>query len=160
MSRVLVWYVGASVAYFVAASLWGVVMTIKPVHDFLEAIGPEFRGMISSGHSHLCEVGWVSFALMGLLYLAVPKLLEKKLYSEKVASYQFGLMNVGIIGMVILLIVAGVLGGNMNIAGASKAEIEAAIAPFMILVMIFGIILFIGFLLFAYNMAKTLTQKT
>ena len=50
--------------------------------------------------THLFVLGWICSIVMGAMYQLVPVALETKLYSEKLARWQFAFHFVGFIGMV------------------------------------------------------------
>ena len=83
--------------------------------------------------THLFVLGWICSVVMGAMYQLVPVALETKLYSEKLARWQFAFHAVGFIGMVWMFRV-----WNMKQVGH------------------FGCVLAVGVGLFVYNMARTL----
>ena len=50
--------------------------------------------------THLFVLGWICTIVMGAMYQLVPVALETKLYSEKLAAWQFVFHLVGFTGMV------------------------------------------------------------
>ena len=83
--------------------------------------------------THLFVLGWICTVVMGAMYQLVPVALETKLYSEKLARWQFAFHVVGFIGMVWMF-----RAWNMKQVGH------------------FGCVLGVGVGLFVYNMARTL----
>src|SRR5665213_2269747 len=83
--------------------------------------------------THLFVLGWICTVVMGAIYQLVPVALETKLYSERLARWQFGFHLVGFVGMVWMFRV-----WNMKQVGH------------------FGCVLAVGVGLFVYNMARTL----
>jgi cbb3-type cytochrome oxidase subunit 1 len=83
--------------------------------------------------THLFVLGWLCSVVMGAVYQLVPVALETKLYSERLAHWQFALHLVGLAGMVFLF-------RAWNMKGVGY----------------FGTVLTIGVVLFAYNIARTL----
>ena len=81
---------------------------------------------------------------------------DKPLHSEKIGNTGFWLLNSGIAIMFILMIIAGYIGSSLSLDG-NGAMIEAATAPYMILIMVFGIVIAIGAYLTVYNLFKTLS---
>jgi len=147
-------FLKASLVYFIIGITIGASYTIKPVHDFI-ALSPLFAG----AHSHISLLGWVSFAVMGAIYSLSTGSLNKSLYSERLGNISFWLLNTGVAAMFILLLLAGYTEASLIRAGNS-AMVEAATAPYMILVMVFGGVIAIGAYLFAYNVYKTLSSRT
>jgi hypothetical protein len=85
--------------------------------------------------THLFVLGWICSVVMGAMYQLVPVALETRLYSEKLARWQFVLHTVGFIGMVWMFSV-----WNMKQVGH------------------FGSVLAVGVGLFVYNMVRTLLR--
>ena len=83
--------------------------------------------------THLFVLGWICSVVMGAMYQLVPVALETKLYSERLARWQFVFHVVGFVGMVWMFRV-----WNMEQVGH------------------FGSVLAVGVGLFVYNMARTL----
>jgi hypothetical protein len=83
--------------------------------------------------THLFVLGWICTVVMGAMYQLVPVALETKLYSEKLAAWQFLLHVVGCAGMVWMF-----WSWNLKQVGH------------------FGCVLTAGVALFVYNLARTL----
>ena len=50
--------------------------------------------------THLFVLGWICSIVMGAMYQLVPVALETKLYSERLAKWQFAFHLIGFVGMV------------------------------------------------------------
>jgi Cytochrome C and Quinol oxidase polypeptide I len=85
--------------------------------------------------THLFVLGWICSIVMGAMYQLVPVALETKLYSEKLAWWQFVFHTVGFAGMVWMFRI-----WNMKQVGH------------------FGCVLAVGVGLFVYNIARTLRR--
>lgn len=83
--------------------------------------------------THLVVLGFICTVVMGAMYQLIPVALETKLYSERLAKWQFVIHVIGFIGMVAMFNV-----WNMKQVGH------------------FGSVLALGVGLFVYNMARTL----
>jgi hypothetical protein len=83
--------------------------------------------------THLVVLGFICTVVMGAMYQLVPVALETKLYSERLAKWQFVIHVIGFVGMVWMFNV-----WNMKQVGH------------------FGSALALGVGLFVYNMARTL----
>lgn len=140
-------FLKTSLIYFIVGVTMGALLTIKPVHDFAIQ-SPLFAG----AHSHINLLGWVSMAIIGGIHLHMK---DKTLHSEKLGNTGFWLLNVGITVMFILMLIAGYIGSALSIAGKG-GMIDATIEPYMILIMVFGIVIAIGAYLTAYNLLRTL----
>src|SRR6476620_253991 len=85
--------------------------------------------------THLFVLGWICSAVMGAMYQLVPVALETRLYSLKLARWQFAFHTSGFIGMVWMF-----NGWNMKQVGH------------------FGSVFAVGVGLFVYNMVRTLRR--
>ncbi|MEI2724333.1 MAG: cbb3-type cytochrome c oxidase subunit I [Verrucomicrobiota bacterium] len=85
--------------------------------------------------THLFVLGWICSIVMGAMYQLVPVALETKLYSEKLAHWQFALHFVGFIGMVWMF-------RTWNLKQVGH----------------FGSLLTVGVGLFVFNIARTLRR--
>jgi cbb3-type cytochrome oxidase subunit 1 len=87
------WFVKASLVYFIAALLSGVILALRPVLDlpgFLNSLGPVYF--------HLFMVGWVSQLIFGVVYWMFPKYTsENPRRSENLAWATWGLINLGLV---------------------------------------------------------------
>ncbi len=138
-----------ALVYFVIGVTMGAIMSIKPVHDFVI-----LSSLISGAHTHVNLLGWVSLALIGAVYSLLPE--NKPVYSEKLGRISFLLLNIGVAAMFILLLIAGYIGASMTKAG-NYAGIDAVTEPYMILIMVSGMVVALGVYTFAYNIFKTLS---
>src|ERR1039458_4124211 len=85
--------------------------------------------------THLFVLGWICTIIMGAMYQLVPVALETRLYSERLAAWQFAFHLVGFISMVWMFWT-----WNMKQVGH------------------FGAVLTVGVGLFVYNIARTLLR--
>jgi hypothetical protein len=85
--------------------------------------------------THLFVLGWLCSVVMGAMYQLVPVALETRLYSERLARWQFALHLVGFVGMVWMFRV-----WNMKHVGH------------------FGTVMAAGVGLFVFNLAQTLRR--
>jgi hypothetical protein len=85
--------------------------------------------------THLFVLGWICSIVMGAMYQLVPVALETKLYSERLAKWQFAFHLVGFTGMVWMFNV-----WNMKQVGH------------------FGTVMAVGVGLFVFNIARTLLR--
>jgi hypothetical protein len=85
--------------------------------------------------THLFVLGWMCSVVMGAMYQLVPVALETKLYSERLAKWQFAVHVIGFVGMVWMF-----RAWNMKQVGH------------------FGSAMALGVGLFVYNIARTLMR--
>lgn len=122
-------FLGTIVFYFILVAILGIISTTDLKNQFPNA-------NLKSAHSHIALVGFVSTVIVGAMYQIVPTLLGNDLYSKKLAENQFWLMVIGTLGVFI-----GFFSNKMD------------------LVFIFGSILTISVLLFAYIMIMTILKR-
>jgi Cytochrome C and Quinol oxidase polypeptide I len=85
--------------------------------------------------THLVVLGWISSVVMGAMYQLVPVALETRLYSERLARWQFAFHLIGFAGMVWML-------QRWSLTGVGH----------------FGSVLAVGVGLFVYNLTRTLLR--
>jgi len=112
-------FIKASVIYFLIGTIFGLVM----------GISEEFQ--YTSVHAHINLLGWVSLAIIGLIYKAYPEAAQSKLANSQYWLHMFGLPLL-IISMVLfatdhktvgipiaslggLMIIVSVLLGTINV---------------------------------------------
>ncbi|HEY7202707.1 MAG TPA: hypothetical protein VIA61_00325 [Methylomirabilota bacterium] len=67
-------------------------------------LAPELTGHYYHPHvvalTHTITLGWITMAIMGATYQMVPVVLERPIWSERIARWQLGIVAVAVIGMV------------------------------------------------------------
>ncbi|HSL23099.1 MAG TPA: DUF2871 family protein [Vicinamibacterales bacterium] len=117
----LVWF-GPAVIYFVVAVIVGVGM------------GVTGNLALYTVHSHLNLLGWVSLALIGLVYRQMPDAARNR---SSVA--QFWLYNIGLPLMTVGLVAKGLGDTRMEpVIGAGSILVAAAVALFAANVLVHG----------------------
>jgi len=144
------------------ATLEGPIMSLKSVNAITH-----FTDW-TIAHTHIAGMGWNAGMIFGMLYWLVPKIMKTKLYSEKLANMHFWIATLGILMFAIPLYWAGVLQWLMlreyNIDGLlvypNFIETSARLHPMYIFRIVGGTLFLVGFLMFLYNMFKTMRQST
>ncbi len=114
-------------------------------------------------HTHIAGMGWNGGMIFGMLYWLVPKLFRTPLYSKKLANTHFWLATLGILLFAIPLYWAGITqwlmlrqyNANGLLTYPSFLETTTQIMPMYHARILGGLLFFSGFLLFMYNMFKT-----
>ena len=140
------------------ATLEGPLMSLKSVNAITH-----FTDW-TIAHTHIAGMGWNAGMIFGMLYWLVPKLMKTKLYSEKLANTHFWIATLGILMFAIPLYWAGVLQWLMlreyNIDGLlvypNFIETSARLHPMYAFRVVGGTLFLVGFLMFLYNMFKTM----
>lgn len=115
-------------------------------------------------HTHIAGMGWNGGMIFGMLYWLVPKLFRTSLYSKKLANIHFWLATLGILIFAIPLYWAGITQylmlrqytANGLLAYPNFLETTTQIMPMYHARILGGLLFFVGFLLFFYNMVKTI----
>lgn len=130
MSATTLNFIKAGILYLVIGVTMGAVFAVRP------SLGSELRTV----HAHLNLLGWVSMMICGVAYHILPRFRGRQLYSERLATLHFWLMNIGLLGFSIFLSLYVYLGGD---------TLRTVVA-------VFGAIEAVSLYLFAYNMFRTL----
>ncbi len=117
-------------------------------------------------HTHIAGMGWNGGMIFGMLYWLVPKLFRTPLYSKKMANTHFWLATLGILMFAVPLYWAGITqwlmlreyNANGLLTYPNFLETTTQILPMYHFRIIGGLLFFSGFLLFFYNMFKTIAM--
>jgi len=134
-----------SVIYFIISGVMGILFSIPQVEPFTH------KSAIAAGHIIFVFFGWVTMTIMGVMSKMVPTMLGKDLHSEQWGEVTFWLMNIGILGYSILLILEGVAERVYHLVlPAFTTNLEFLLALFIVA----------GGFSFAYNFYKTVGLRT
>jgi len=131
MDKEVVWFIRLSIIYFVVGSLLGVCFMFRP-----EMAETNHIAM----HVHLNLIGWMTMMIFGVGYHILPRFSGHPLYSRKLSIVQFWMANAGLIGMT--------AGWGMKAHGHEGGGT---------LLTVFGTLMFVSILLFAYNLLRTVS---
>jgi len=115
-------------------------------------------------HTHIAGMGWNGGLIFGMLYWLVPKLFRTKLYSEKLANTHFWIATLGILLFAIPLYWAGITQWLMLreynadglLAYPNFIETSSRLHHFYVIRIVGGTLFLTGFLLFLFNIVKTI----
>ncbi len=115
-------------------------------------------------HTHIAGMGWNGGLIFGMFYWLVPKLFRTPLYSKKLANTHFWIATLGILLFAIPLYWAGITQWlmlreytpNGLLAYPNFLETTTQIMPMYHARILGGLLFLIGFLMFFYNMIKTI----
>ncbi len=91
MSRITVWFIRSSLAYFGIGVVIGICMVFYP----------GMTGSLRFIHVHLNLLGWISMMIFGVSYHIFPRFSGKQLWSEPLAMWHLITANMGLIGMAV-----------------------------------------------------------
>ncbi|MDT8445770.1 MAG: cytochrome-c oxidase, cbb3-type subunit I [bacterium] len=117
------------------------------------------------GHVHNGALGWVAFTIIAAIYHMVPRMWKTELHSIKLATTQFWVQSLGIVFYFSSMWVAGITQGMMwratdqygNLA-YSFLDTVRALYPYWAMRGIGGALFLGGFVLFVYNIVKTINS--
>jgi cytochrome c oxidase cbb3-type subunit I/II len=147
----------AGVTFYGMATFEGPLLSIKSVN----ALAHYTDWII--GHVHAGALGWNGFMAAGMFYWLVPRLYGTKLYSTKAADAHFWTGTVGILMYVVAMWISGITQGLMlrglnpdgTLMYPAFVETLIAVRPMYMLRIAGGSLYFLGFVLMAWNLAKT-----
>ena len=145
-----------SLAFYSLATFEGPLMAIRSVNIF-----SHFTEW-TIGHVHSGALGWNAFVTFGALYYLVPKLVERELYSKKLANIHFLLAIAGVLLYMIAMWGAGITQGvaslSLDPAGEVKfsfVDIMQAVAPYYAMRLVGGLLFLAGAVTMAWNLLQT-----
>ncbi len=152
-TRYTLLFVYACVVYAIIGFSWGALM--GGIAEFRHFVDHRLHGnLIVRAHTHINLLGWVEMAIFASVYYIIPRLVRRPIYSLKLVKVHFWIHNVGLVGMVLLFTIAGVLGGNASVY-SSPQEVEAIVKPWLAAMGIFGTLVLLANIIWAYNLYKT-----
>lgn len=115
-------------------------------------------------HTHIAGMGWNGGLIFGIFYWLVPRIFKTELHSKKLANTHFWLATLGILLFAIPLYWAGITQWLMLreytadglLAYPNFLETTVQILPMYMFRIVGGLLFFIGFLMFLFNMSKTI----
>jgi hypothetical protein len=139
-------YLKISLIYFAITIIIGSIFSIKPIHDLIT-----MSNYMAEFHSHMSLIGWVSMAILGLIYCY----LEDKgiAYDQEMGSKGFLFIAIGSILMPIMLLLTGIIRITTIIKGGIMTN-----SPMVELVIISAIIIGIGAFIAIINIYKVIDK--
>ena len=152
-------FIVASLVFLIAGCIDGLVFPTKGhLGTFYASVmgvpqdrlRPFLTDFVSKIHTHITLAGWVSLALMGIMYFLAPQINEREHYKKQLCYAQFWLW---VIGLVVMCAGWHIMGAKGLRAGFEHGtpEFTRQVSSVRPLVWSGGILLFISSLLFAYN---------
>lgn len=122
-------FTSVSIIYLLIGCILGAFMFLRPSNIY----------SIMPAHAHINLVGFVSMMIFGVSYHMFPRFAGRPLHSISIARCQFNLLNIGLLGMVLLFVLA-----------------ERDGLTYRGLLPVFGSITTVSFGLYIYNAWKTI----
>jgi cytochrome c oxidase cbb3-type subunit 1 len=146
--------------FYMFSTLEGPIQSIKSVNAIAH-----FTDWIV-GHVHDGALGWVIFMIMGAIYHMIPRLYGREIYSKSLMATQFWIQTLGIVLYFTSMWIAGITQGMMwrahdefgNLA-YSFIDTVTVLHPYYTIRGVGGLLYLVGFLMFAYNIFKTMSAR-
>ncbi len=146
--------------FYMLSTLEGPIQAIKSVNAIAH-----FTDWIP-GHVHDGVLGWVVFMIMAALFHMAPRMFKREIYSKKLMEAQFWLQTTAVVLYFTSMWIAGITQGMMWRAVDeygnlmySFIDTVAVLHPYYVIRALSGVLYLIGFVMFAYNMIKTMTSS-
>jgi len=150
------WFVYACIIYSIIGFSWGALM--GGIAEFRYFVDHRLHGdLIVRGHTHINLLGWVEMAIFAAIYYIVPRLVKRPIYSLTLVKVHFWIHNVGVIGMVVFFVMAGVMGGMASVMSTPQ-EVEVIVKPLLAIMGLFGTLVLLANFIWAYNLFKTCSK--
>lgn len=148
----------AALTFYGMATFEGPLLSIKSI----SAVGHYTDWIV--GHVHSGALGWNGMLIMGMMLWMVPRLWKTELYSVKLAENSFWVSLTGVLFYYVSMTVAGITQGLMlnGVTAEGKlmypdfVETVTKIVPLYWVRAIGGALFVTGYLIFIYNMYKTI----
>lgn len=147
-----------SLSFYGMSTFEGPMMSIKTVNAL-----SHFTDW-TIGHVHSGALGWVALVTIGAMYMLIPKVFGKDgMYSNRLIEQHFWIATIGIVLYIASMWVSGIMQGLMwravNSDGTltySFVESLSRMYPYYTIRLVGGLLFFIGMLIMAYNVYKTI----
>ena len=127
----LIKFLAASLIFFFAGSIHGVVQLIPSVRAWLDSIGSPYGGpghlIDPLAHAHINLIGGVMFLVMTVSYYLIPILTGKEIWSKKLMAFSFWGTTIGVICFYSTLMIFGAWMGELLLASDPKIDAVKAI---------------------------------
>jgi cytochrome c oxidase cbb3-type subunit 1 len=142
------WFYTGMILYFVTClqCAFQVFLTVQEVIHFTDWV---------VGHAHLVMFGVFGFWILGIVTELWPRLVGNAWYSPKLNSWHYWLTTIGMVVMFIDLLAAGLVQGFLWRSLAPWEESVVVSVPFWLIRSVSGTMIFVGQVLFAYNLWRT-----
>ena len=146
--------------FYMLSTLEGPIQAIKSVNAIAH-----FTDWIP-GHVHDGTLGWVSFMIMSGLFHMAPRMFKREIYSKKLVETQFWIQTTAVVLYFTSMWIAGITQGMMWRAVDeygnlmySFIDTVAVLHPYYAIRALAGVLYVTGFVIFAYNMIKTMSSS-
>ncbi|HEY9190847.1 MAG TPA: cytochrome-c oxidase, cbb3-type subunit I [Sulfurovum sp.] len=145
--------------FYMLSTIEGPIQAIKSVNAIAH-----FTDWIP-GHVHDGVLGWVVFMTMAALFHMAPRMFKREIYSKKLMETQFWLQTTAVVLYFTSMWIAGITQGMMWRAVDEYGNLMYSfidtvnvLHPYYVIRALAGVMYLAGFIMFAYNMIKTMTS--
>ncbi|MCF6206914.1 MAG: cytochrome-c oxidase, cbb3-type subunit I [Sulfurovum sp.] len=146
--------------FYMLSTLEGPIQAVKSVNAIAH-----FTDWIP-GHVHDGVLGWVAFMIMAALFHMAPRMFKREIYSKKLIEAQFWIQTTAVVLYFTSMWIAGITQGMMWRAVDeygnlmySFIDTVTVLHPYYAIRALAGVLYVTGFVMFAYNMVKTMTSS-
>jgi len=153
------------IKFMVLASTFYMLSTIEGPIQAIRSVNAiaHFTDWIP-GHVHDGVLGWVVFMIMAGIFHMAPRMFKREIYSKKLMEAQFWLQTTAVVLYFTSMWIAGITQGMMWRAVDeygnlmySFIDTVTVLHPYYAIRALSGVMYLTGFLMFAYNIYKTMT---
>ncbi len=153
------------IKFMVLASTFYMLSTIEGPIQAIRSVNAiaHFTDWIP-GHVHDGVLGWVVFMIMASIFHMAPRMFKREIYSKKLMEWQFWLQTTAVVLYFTSMWIAGITQGMMWRAVDeygnlmySFIDTVTVLHPYYVIRTISGVMYLTGFMMFAYNIYKTMT---
>jgi len=145
--------------FYMLSTIEGPIQAIKSVNAIAH-----FTDWIP-GHVHDGVLGWVVFMIMAGIFHMAPRMFKREIYSKKLMESQFWLQTTAVVLYFTSMWIAGITQGMMWRAVDeygnlmySFIDTVTVLHPYYAIRALSGVMYLAGFIMFAYNIYKTMTS--
>jgi cytochrome c oxidase cbb3-type subunit I/II len=151
-------FMATAITFYGMATFEGPLLSIKSVN----ALAHYTDWII--GHVHSGTIGWNYMLIAGILFYMIPSIWRTKIYSLKLANWQFWLATFGILLYIVSMWTAGITQGLMwraiddagRLVYPNFVETVVRILPMYWVRAFGGVLVLISFIIMLYNFYKTI----
>ncbi len=154
------------IKFMVLASTFYMLSTIEGPIQAIRSVNAiaHFTDWIP-GHVHDGVLGWVVFMIMAAIFHMSPRMFKREIYSKKLMETQFWLQTTAVVLYFTSMWIAGITQGMMWRAVDeygnlmySFIDTVTVLHPYYAIRALSGVMYLTGFIMFAYNIYKTMTS--
>jgi len=144
--------------FYMLSTIEGPIQAVKSVNAIAH-----FTDWIP-GHVHDGVLGWVVFMIMAAIFHMAPRMFKREIFSKKLMEAQFWLQTTAVVLYFTSMWIAGITQGMMWRAVDeygnlmySFIDTVTVLHPYYTIRALSGVMYLTGFIMFAYNIYKTMT---